>query len=121
MVMKSKPPLSDDQVREILRMYADDWTVKSIGIKFERTPAAIYTIVNGQSYRHITAPHMHDPKSCRCLGCMQQRHREENLARGLAAEAVGVCRRCGAETPVKVTALLSRPGNVLCARHDGRR
>lgn len=121
MMKPPKPPLSDDQVREIVRMHADKWTLEAIGSKFGRTGDCIGDIVHGKTYRHVTAPRIHDPKRCPCPRCIQQRRREENFERGQTAMATGVCWHCGNDTPARVKTMLSRPPLVVCAACRAKR
>lgn len=117
-----KPRLSDNEVREIRRLYhQEEKTLVVIGGLFGRSFQTIHKIVHRRTYQHVPAVDYHMPRNCHnCLDCVADRRRERNVAIGNAARLVGECVRCGEPVKVKATKLIGAPGRVLCAKHDRR-
>ncbi|WP_159840161.1 hypothetical protein [Nocardia sp. CY41] len=111
--MARKPLLSDDAVREIQRLHADRYPVAEIARKYDRSLDAIYNLLRGKSYRDVTAS-SHGTRTCACADCATDRRRDENVRRGDLIAAVAVCVRCGEDFTTKATAMLARPGYMVC-------
>lgn len=119
--MGARPPLTEHQILEIVRLYKQGESIPTIAPKVDRSTDTIRRIIMGRSFRSLTC-HDHVPGgSCPCLNCAYERCRDDNLTVAERSRCQVRCQYCRGLFWRKVLDVVSRHGLVFCDSCDGRR
>ncbi|WP_306365494.1 hypothetical protein [Nocardia sp. CC227C] len=119
--MARKPPLSDEQVLEIVRLHDRGVQPARIAEQFGRCKDTIRSIVLGRTYRGVTCPDHKPGPACECRTCRIYRRHEENQKLALAVSTAFRCVVCNAPVSRRVVVVQRARGLVRCNDCDRRR